>query len=94
MVRLLAAGEENWCFGKGETLPQRGSACAVGSAGYMLEGKSAAESRNGFHGSVGREKRQQLMGCKRCGRSLPPCPLASSARGCSALPSQPLRRLS
>lgn len=66
---LPAPGKENWCFfSKGETLPQRGSACAVGSARYALKGKSAAESWNGFRGSVGQEKRLWLAGRKGCGR--------------------------
>lgn len=81
-----AAAEENWCFfSKGETLPQRGSACAVGSARYALEGKSAAESRDGFRGSVGREKRPWLAGPQGLwAQALPLRPVAGGTRGCSA----------
>lgn len=87
LVRLpAAAAEEDWCFfSKGETLPQRGSACAVGSARYALEGKPAAESRHGFRGSVGREKRPWLAGARGLwAQALPPRPVAGGTRGCSA----------
>lgn len=73
LMRLPAAGEENWCFGKGGTLPQGSSACTMGSASDPLEGESAEESGNGFCSSMGRKKRQWLIRCKHCGQTALAC---------------------
>lgn len=64
LMRLPAAGEENWCFGKGGTLPQGSSACTMGSASDPLEGESAEESGNGFCSSMGRKKREKAVAHK------------------------------